>query len=117
MAWLNKMETSLSGKVGNSVISEDVKKAVCDFYFRSDISCTMPGLKDVMTTWRDGKKEKLRKHYLTLFLREAFALLKELHPGISIGCSTFSRLRPCNVLLYPKRSVQVQDTRKFLYAI
>lgn len=113
----DKMETALSEKVGNSGISEDVKKAVCDFYFCSDISYTMPGLKDVMTTWRDGKKEKLRKHHLTLFLREAFALFKELYPGISLGCSTFSRLRPCNVLLYPKRSVQVQDTRKFLYAI
>ena len=55
------METALSEKVGNSGISEDVKKAVCDFYFCSDISYTMPGAQgcdDNVERWKERKTSK-----------------------------------------------------------
>ena len=94
----NEMEASISPEKSNG-ISNEVKNAVRNFYFRFDISYTMPGLKDEMTVWTDGKKERLRKHYLTMFLREAFSVFDETHPEINLGFSTFCRLRPANVLL------------------
>ena len=59
----------------------------------------MPGLKDEMTVWKNGKKQRLRKHYLTMFLREAYAVFRKIHPSMTIGFSTFCRLRTANVLL------------------
>ena len=59
----------------------------------------MPGMKDEMTVWIAGEKIKLRKHYLTLFLREAHQIFCELHPDNKIGFSKFRELRPQNVLL------------------
>ena len=94
----NEMEASMSAEKSKGISSE-VKDAVRNFYLRSDISYTMPGLKDEMTVWINGKKERLRKHYLTMFLREAFAVFDETHPEINLGFSTFCRLRPGNVLL------------------
>ncbi|XP_048583778.1 uncharacterized protein LOC125563079 [Nematostella vectensis] len=92
-----EMEASLSG--GGNALSDEVRSTVLHFFFRSDVSYTMPGLKDEMTIWKNGKKEHLRKHYLTMFLREAFAVFQATHPAVSIGFSTFCRLRPANVLL------------------
>lgn len=69
------------------------------FYFRSDIVYTEPSMKGVVAVWKNGKKETLRQHYLTMYLREAFSLFKISHPDIVIGLATFSTLRPPNVLL------------------
>ena len=91
----DKLETSMS----RNSLSNELQDLVTSYYFRPDVSYTMPGLKDEMTVWKNGKKERLRKHYLTMFLREAFAVFKELHPTVSLGFSTFCRLRPANVLL------------------
>ena len=77
----------------------EVYKIVTDFYFRSDIVYTCPGMKDVITIWKDGKKVKLQKHFMTMFLKEAFYVFKELHKDIKIGLSKFCSLRPENVLL------------------
>lgn len=52
-----------------------------------------------MTIWNNGKNERLRKHFLTMFLWEAFAVFKQTHPSASLGFSTFCRLRPAHVLL------------------
>jgi hypothetical protein len=30
------------------------------------------------------KKERLRKHYLTMFLREALSVFEEIHPAVSL---------------------------------
>ncbi len=94
----NEMEASILPEKSNG-ISKEGKNAVCNFYFCSDISYTMPGLKDEMTVWTNGKKERLQKHYFTMFLREAFSVFDETHPEINLGFSTFCRLRPSNVLL------------------
>lgn len=45
------------------------------------------------------EKIKLRKMYLTMFLKEAYILFKQDNPEIEIGFSTFCKLRPKNVLL------------------
>lgn len=73
--------------------------AVTSFFFRPDIVYTCPGMKDIVTIWANGKKEKLQKHYMTMFLKEAFYIFKEENPNIKIGYSKFCSLRPKNVLL------------------
>jgi len=74
---------------------------VNEFYFRSDIVYTMPGKGDEMTVWDDNGKHKLRKYYLTMFLKEAYALYLETCQNDEEICSfaTFCKLRPQNVLL------------------
>ena len=49
---------------------------VKQFFFEKDIVYTAPGLKDYVTVCEGGKKQRLRKHYLTMFLREAFSFFK-----------------------------------------
>ena len=92
-----ELESNLS--TNGNALSEEVTSTVSSFFFRSDVSYTMPGLKDEMTVWKNGKKQRLRKHYLTMFLREAYAVFREIHPSMTIGFSTFCRLRTANVLL------------------
>ena len=77
-------------------VHEEVHKMVRDFYFRTDISYTAPGMYAVMTIWdNDAKKKKLRKYYLILYLREAHVIFEQSHQ--EIGFSLFCRLRPENV--------------------
>ena len=86
----------------NRKVSEETKTNIQNFYLRTDISYTMPGMKDLMTVWNDdGNKEKLTKHYMNMFLREAFALYREEfgNTEFDIQRSTFCSLRPRNVLL------------------
>lgn len=83
----------------NRTVSTETKELVEQFYFRSDIVYTEPSMKGVVTVWKNGKKETLRRHYLTMYLKEAFALFKISHPDTVIGLSTFCTLRPPNVLL------------------
>ena len=83
-------------------LSEETKECVKTFFFRPDISYTMPCMKDIMTTWIDSGKLKLRKHYLTMFLREAYYMYCEQNKrdGVhGLAYSTFCNLRPRNVLL------------------
>ena len=63
-----KMDHNLKNLRG---LSEETKSAARDFFFRLDISYTMPGLNDVITVWDDSGKKKLREYCLTMFLREA----------------------------------------------
>ena len=84
--------------IGNSQFAETLK-LVQEFYTRADIVYTMPGMKDEVTLWIDGKKVKERKYYLTMFLREAFRIFIETYPENKIGFSKFCSLRPKNVFL------------------
>ena len=52
-----------------------------------------------MTIWRDGKKQKVTKYLLTMFMKEAYALFKSDNPDVTVGFSKFSDLRPENVML------------------
>ena len=64
-----------------------------------DIVYTAPGLKDYVIVYEGRKKQRPRKHYLTMFLREAFSVFKARYPEISISFTAFCKLRPKNVLL------------------
>ena len=78
-----------------------------DFYLREDISYTSPGSSrnDYVTVWLGTQKQKLRKHFLLMYVEEAWALFKVENPGIKISLSYFAELRPTNALL-------VKDTPK-----
>ena len=71
------------------------------FYFRSDIVYTIPGKGDEMTVWDDNGKHKLQKYYLTMYLKEAYAIFLQSCENEDDKCSvsTFCNLNPKNVLL------------------
>lgn len=47
----------------------------------------------------EGNKIKLKKYYLTLYLREAYAIFLDENPNEILSFSKFCELRPENVLL------------------
>lgn len=101
-----KIGVNLETKFGKAMsddhsrsLSQDTVDAVDSFYHRSDIVWTAPGMKDEITLWEGGVKRKLRKYFLTMYLREAFEIFKSSFPDINIGFSKFCSLRPKNVLL------------------
>ena len=61
------------------------------------------GMHDTVTVWTGDGKQKLRKHYLVMQVREAHQLFCQLYPtegdGNIISFSKFCSLRPKNVLL------------------
>lgn len=90
------------------------------FYYRPDIVYTCPGANDFVVVWENGIKEKRQKHYLTMYLREAFCILKELNPNIQIGFSKFCSLRPKNVLLIkdtPSDQCKCMIHENFMYKV
>ena len=89
------MERNLKNLRG---LSEEAKSAARNFFFRPDISYTMLGLNDVITVWNDSGKKKLRKYYLTMFLREAHEVYHKTQ-DYPVSFSTFCNLRLKNVLL------------------
>lgn len=91
-------EMQLSSNPGNQGLTAEALSTVSQFYFRSDVVYTAPGMRDEITVWKDGKKKKLRKYFLTMFLREAYAIFQSLHPDV-VSFSKFCSLRPENVLL------------------
>ena len=99
---VNLME-NFQGALDNSQSSRGTSKETIDlvanFYVRSDIVYTQPGMKDEMVIWENGVKRRERKYYLTLFLREAHSIYLETHPDNPIGRAKFCDLRPKNVLL------------------
>jgi len=60
---------------------------------------TAPGLRDEITVWIKGSKQKLRKYFLMMYLKEAYNIFKNTHPSVQVSFSTFADLRPKNVLL------------------
>ena len=79
-------------------LSEEAKSAARDFFFRPDISYTMPGLNDVITVWDDSEKKKLRKYFFAMFFREAHEVYCQTQDN-PVSFSTFCNLHPKNVLL------------------
>jgi hypothetical protein len=74
-----------------------------NFFYREDIVYTMPGRNDTCVVRNPGfGKQTLRKHYLTMFMREAYAVFcAELDAANKIPCSFshFCKQRPANVFL------------------
>ena len=89
------------------------KDKIKQFYCRSDNVYTMPGKGGEMTVWNEEGKQKLQKYYLTLYLKEGYALYLETCENNNEKCSfsTFCNLRPKNVLLLgdsPKEQCKCQ---------
>ena len=93
-----KLNESLAGRPG---LADKVKKDLQKFFYRPDISYTMPRMKNEITVWEHGKKVKLRKYYLTMFLREAYAIYKSIYSEVYqiVSFTKFCERRPANVLL------------------
>ena len=90
-----------------------IRQRVKDFFLREDVVWASPGMKDEMFVRDDsGKKVKVRKFYLTHFIKEVYDLFKEANPDVSIGCSKFCSLRPENVLLLKDTKFDQCKTRK-----
>lgn len=78
-------------------IPESFQLAI-DFYFNPRITYTMPGMSDTMVIKTAEGKETVRKYFLTVFTREAYAMFNECY-GPILKRSTFYSLHPKNVLL------------------
>ena len=91
-----KMQTNIRSQ---KALSEETENLVKLFYYRMDVVYTMPGLNDYMTIWEGGERKRVRKHFLTMYLKECYSLFKKLYPEEEVSFSKFASLRPANVLL------------------
>jgi len=91
-------EMQLSSNPGNQGLTAEALSTINQFYFQSDIVYTAPEMRDEITEWKDGKKIKLQKYFLTMFLREAYAIFQSLHPN-AVSFSKFCSFHPQNGLL------------------
>lgn len=76
----------------------EVEKLIVDFYYNPCIVYTAPGIADTMVVRDVNGKETVRKYYLTMFIREAYANFVQNY-GAIVKLSKFHSLRPKNVLL------------------
>ena len=60
----------------NKILKNETKGKVEKFY-RTGIVYTMPGKRDKMTIWTVEGRKKVRKYFLTMYLKEASALYLE----------------------------------------
>ena len=82
----------------------------------------MPGKGDEMTVWDEEGKHKLRKYYLTMYLKEAHAIYLESCENEKDKCSlsSFCNFRPPNVLLLgdsPKDQCNCQTLANLFYML
>ena len=61
----------------NKILKNETKGKVEKFYYRTGIVYTMPGKGDKMTIWTVEGRKKVRKYFLTMYLKEAYALYLE----------------------------------------
>ena len=86
----------------STILSEEVKERIQEFYLRSDISWMAPGRKDCITVIRDRVKVQEQRRYHVMTTCEAHALSLEEYPNISVGLSKFKSFRPDVVLFKDK---------------
>ena len=82
-------------------LSEEVKSKhnlVRTFFCEKDIVYIAPGMRDYITVYKDGRKVRLRKLYLTMFLREAHSIFNARFPDTTVSFPAFCKLKPKNVL-------------------
>ena len=78
-------------------IKEEVREMVQDFFFREDISWTMPGVKDTVSVKVDGVKTPLQKHILHYKMKDCYKKFIEENPNVKIGLEKFRQFRPPQV--------------------
>ncbi|CAF3951677.1 unnamed protein product [Adineta steineri] len=79
-------------------IPMDVIQKVQDFYKNDNISWQAPGKRDYVTVRENGTRVKYQKRFLLFNIREVHQLFIQDNPGLSIGPSSFAKLRPKFVL-------------------
>ena len=80
-----------------SETSED-EKLVVAFYQQQDISQATAVRKEYVIVRKDREKFQIQKRYLLYTIKEAHQIFRQDNPGINIGLSKFSSLRPANVV-------------------
>ena len=68
----HKFVKTISGP-SSKKLSDETVELVESFFQRPDVIWTAPGIKDEMCVWKNGKKMRLRKLFLTMYLKEVFA--------------------------------------------
>lgn len=85
------MTINILGKV----ITNETKSVVLDFYGSEENTYILPGLKDCIRYKNlEGNTVTEQKRLMLCSLKELYSLFKENYPTISIGFSTFAKLRP-----------------------
>lgn len=82
---------------GNKV-PQHIRNKIQEFYERDDISRQVPGRKDAVTVWENGKKFKKQAQHLVYSLREVFELFKLENPTDIVGKSP----QPEDKIFYPQ---------------
>ena len=78
-------------------LSKNVQERVVDFYNRDDNSRAQPGKSDAKKV--PGEKEKVQTKVLTDYIKNLHCKYTSEYPETKMSLSTFTRLRPTNVLL------------------
>ena len=77
----------------------------------------MPGKGDEMTIWTEEGRKRVWKYFLTIYLKEAYALyLESCEKDAKCSFSTFCNFHPKNVLLLdesPKNSAESRSPIPF----
>lgn len=80
--------------------SDDILEKVREFYYKTDISREMPGMRDVKSVKGNyGIRELKQKRLFLCTLREGYQLFKKEHPDCKVEFSAFASLRPQEVIL------------------
>lgn len=78
-------------------LDSPLKNSVKNFFLSPEISREVPNKRETVKVRKDGQKEILQKHVMTMTLEEAYKEYKLRNPGRKIGLTSFSKLKPVNV--------------------
>eukprot|EP00731_Ephydatia_muelleri_P019982 Em0012g807a len=81
------------------VLPKAVEEKVVAFYLSDNVSRMMPGSKDYVSMYIQGKKERVQKRLLLFSLRDAHLQFQDENVGLKIGLTKFKEFRPRNVIL------------------
>lgn len=87
-------ETKLGPKLPQQTV-ETVKQ----FYRDDQHSQVCPGKKDYQFVTEDGEKQAIQRRLVLFNLNEGYEIFKQKHPGLKIGFTKFTMLRPKECLL------------------
>ena len=85
-------------KVGRP-LDDETKKAVVDFFYRSDVSKELTGKNSVICVRENGKKVHKNKRFVLANLSHLHAEFVQLHPDLKVSLSKFAFLRPRDCIL------------------
>ena len=82
-----------------TILNEEIKQKLFEFYENDDISRMSPGIKDRVAIRINGSKNHIQKRHIYMSLKEIHALFIAENENIKISRSKFASLRPLHVLL------------------